>query len=70
MASDTTISGLDNLGRCVDLVQLDPLDIVGSCKSIQVILPKGGDASYKQGAYEIPKGVEMKSPFRLRRFRG
>lgn len=61
-----TISGLDNLGRCVDLVDLDPLDIASSCKNVQAFFPKGGDDSYPKGGYQVPKGVETRSPFKLR----
>ena len=61
-----TISGLDNLGRCVDLVDLDPLDIAGSSKNVQAFFPKGGTDSYPRGGYEVPKGVETRSPFKLR----
>lgn len=66
MSDLKTISGLDNLGRCVDLVDLDPLDIAGSSKNVQAFFPKGGTDSYPSGGYEIPKGVEMRSPFKLR----
>jgi hypothetical protein len=66
MSDLKTISGLDNLGRCVDLVDLDPLDIAGSSKNVQAFFPKGGTDSYPRGGYEIPNGVETRSPFKLR----
>jgi hypothetical protein len=60
------ISGLENVGRCVDLVELDPLDIVSSCKVIQAVLPLGGDDVYPIGDdLKVPKGVEVMSPYKL-----
>lgn len=66
MSDLKTISGLENLGRCVDLVYLDPLDIVTSCKNVRAIFFKGGSDTYPQGGYEVPKGVETGQPFKLR----
>ncbi|CAN7739862.1 MAC/perforin domain-containing protein [Variovorax sp. LjRoot178] len=64
MASDL-ISGIENLGLCVDLVELDPLNITSSCKNIQAVWPKGGDATYTRGSLTVPKGIEMMSPYKM-----
>lgn len=64
--AEKSISGIDHLGRCVDIVYLDPLSIVNSCKPTQALLPKGGDDTFMVGEYSVPKGVEVMSPYRLR----
>ena len=69
--SDMTVSGLDNLGRCCDLLDLDPLDIVNSCKNTRAILTVEDTLkTYKlkdgTSTYELPLGVKMKSPRKLK----
>ena len=71
MGSDMTVSGLDNLGRCCDLLDLDPLGIVDSCKSTRAILTVEDTLkTYKlkdgTSTYELPLGVKMKSPRKLK----
>jgi hypothetical protein len=51
------ISGLDFLGRSVDLLELDPFDVANSCKTVQLILTTK-DQTYEKEGYDIPSGVE------------
>jgi hypothetical protein len=56
MASDI-ISGLDFLGRGVDLLELDAFDVANSCKPVQLIFTTK-DATYEKEGYTIRSGVE------------
>ena len=56
MATDI-ISGLDFLGRGVDLLELDAFDVANSCKPVQLIFTTKGETYEKEG-YTISSGVE------------
>jgi len=58
------IEGLENLGRCYDVLALDPLNIAASSKNFHAIDVIGDDVkTHKAGNYDVPVGVMLVSPF-------
>lgn len=58
------IGGLEHLGRCYDVLALDPLNIAASSKDFHAIDVTGDDVkTRKEGNYDVPAGVMLVSPF-------
>ncbi|WP_270936712.1 MAC/perforin domain-containing protein [Falsiroseomonas oryzae] len=58
MSSDEIISGVSFLGRGVDLLELDPFNVAGSCKLANLILTTK-DETYEKEGHTIPSGLEV-----------
>ncbi|HLZ70563.1 MAG TPA: MAC/perforin domain-containing protein [Dehalococcoidia bacterium] len=64
MSDATELNGLEFLGKCYDLLSLDPLNLGGLAKTVNAIdVARAGGGSYEQGSYVVPNGVSLQSPF-------
>lgn len=58
------LNGLEFLGKCYDLLTLDPLNLGGSAKTSNAVdTARGGGDTYEQGPYTVPAGLSLHSPF-------
>lgn len=59
------LNGLEYLGKCYDLLALDPLNLGGSSKGVNALdVARSGIETYTQGGYTVPVGVSLQSPFK------
>jgi hypothetical protein len=58
------INGLEFVGKCYDVLTVDPLNLGGSAKGANAIdLARDGVGTYTQGGYTMPRGASLHSPF-------
>ncbi|MCC7371964.1 MAG: hypothetical protein IT306_26345 [Chloroflexi bacterium] len=58
------IQGLEFLGICYDVLTADPLNLGASAKGVSAIdVARDGIETYTQGAYSVPIGASLRSPF-------
>jgi hypothetical protein len=58
------INGLEFVGKCYDVLAVDPLNLGGSAKTVNAIdVARDGLPTYTQGGYTMPKGASLHSPF-------
>lgn len=64
-AKGELVKGLEYLGKCYDILSLDPLNMGGSAKGANAIdvARQGEDKTYERGGYAVPKGTTLDSPF-------
>ncbi|MBN9511160.1 MAG: hypothetical protein J0I21_18905 [Alphaproteobacteria bacterium] len=68
MSDAARIPNIDYLGRCYDIVDLDPLDLGGSAKYPNVIdisVADGRTVNTRDGTYSIPAGVQHLAIFKM-----
>jgi len=58
------INGLEFVGKCYDVLTVDPLNLGGSAKGVNAIdIARNDNGTYTQGGYVVPKGASLHSPF-------
>ena len=57
----STISGIDYLGRCFNIFDLDPLNMGATAKGPRAL--RLGAETYRQEGHEVPLGVNLRSPY-------
>ena len=68
MADPVLIPNSDYLGRCYDIVDMDPLNLGATAKSEHVIaldVAEGPTTTTPDGSYTIPAGVHHMAPFSM-----
>jgi len=64
VAKGELLKGLDYLGKCYDILSLDPLNMGGSAMGANAIdVAREGVTTYEQGGYAVPNGTILQSPF-------
>ena len=64
VAKGELVKGLNYVGKCYDILSLDPLNMGGSAKGANAIdVAREGVTTYEQGGYAIPQGTLLQSPF-------